>query len=1104
MGKKILSLMLSFVLGMNFAFAQTRTVTGTVTSSEDGQPVIAASVVVKGATSIGVVTDLDGKFVLNGVPASATTLIVSSIGMLTQEVPVAAVVNVVLEPDSETLQEAVVTIAYGAAKKSTLTGAIASVSADQLQSRPVSNVANAIEGSVSGVQVNSTYGAPGSDPSIRIRGIGTINGSSSPLYILDNNPFSGNISDLNPADIESITVLKDAASAALYGNRASNGVILITSKKGSAGKLNMTIDVRQGTYSRGIAEYERVSPQQWMNVAWANMYNQRIAANDDIAKANAYVYENLPNYYVTNIFSINGNNNPSIQELFPTPGVFNTNAVIKEGYKDDLDWYKASIRHGYRQEYNLSASGSNEKSDYYFSVGYLDEDGYVNNSGFQRFTARSVINAKPVDWFKVGLNLFGTHQNYENTNGDSDGSYTNAFMYCRNIAPIYPIHLHDAITGEYILDANGNKQYDGGEYVDANGNVHTTREQYADRHVIWENELNSDKTVRNTLEATAYAEFYLPYNFTLNISGNMSARTSNNYTYNSAVIGDGKGSMGRGKRVDYRYKKYQVREQLNWAQSFGDHSISALAAHEAFYYNYDYAYFYKTNEIFPGSSNMSNFTVNVSMDGYQVNYRTESYLGRVRYNYKDKYNLEASIRRDASSRFHKKSRWGTFWSVGANWMISKEDFMKNFPWVNSLKLRADYGEVGNDAGAGYYGYMALYENEQNANKGAYFVGQLENNDLKWETGASWGVGIEARLFNRWNLNVEYFNKTNRDLLFDVPLPISAGATTTSGSPSASITMNTGSIANRGFEIETDVDVYKTRDWRVNIGGNATFLRNKVTSLPEQVMDENKGFTSGNKRIQVGKDRYAFYLYSFVGVDRLTGNALYKFNDKEYFIKTTDANGNEVIYGNPEGTECTEKYTIINGVPYSNNPSAQALKEFHGSAIPKVYGSFNINVGYKSISLNTVFTYSVGGKLIDGVYNSLMSAGSTARSQHVDILKSWKEAPAGMTEDSADRIDPNGIPVINSDLNNYNNSSSSTMRLCSSDYLTLKNISLSYQLPKSIAKKLDMQSITLSATCENLFVKAHRKGLDPQQSFAGSQTNYLVTPRVFSAALNIKF
>ena len=513
--------MLSLVLSMSFAFAQTRTVTGTVTSAEDGQPVIGASVFVKGAQNIGVVTDLDGKFVLNGVPASANTLIVSSIGMLTQEVPVAAVVNVVLEPDSEVLQDAVITIAYGAAKKSTLTGAISQVSAEKIQNRPTSSVASALEGSVSGVQVNGTYGAPGEDPSIRIRGIGTINGSSSPLYILDGVPFSGNISDLNPTDIESITVLKDAASAALYGNRASNGVILITSKKGSGGKLSMSIDVRQGTYSRGIAEYERVTPQQWMNVAWANMYNKRIAAGDDVNAANEYVYTNLPEYYITNIFSLNGNNNPTTKELFPTPGVFNSNAVIKNGYRDDLDWYKESIRHGYRQEYNVSANGSNEKSDYYFSLGYLNENGYVTNSGFERLTVRSVVNVKPTQWLKAGINVFGSHQNYENTNGDSDGSYTNAFMYCRNIAPIYPIHLHDYMTGEYILDANGDKQFDGGSYVDANGDLHTTRSQYADRHVIWENKLNSDRTVRNTLESTAYVDFYLPYNFTLNVTGNL-------------------------------------------------------------------------------------------------------------------------------------------------------------------------------------------------------------------------------------------------------------------------------------------------------------------------------------------------------------------------------------------------------------------------------------------------------------------------------------------------------------------------------------------------------------------------------------------------------
>ncbi len=1103
MGKKIFSVMLTLVLGMSMAFAQTRTVTGTVTSAEDGQPVIGASVFVKGATNVGVVTDLDGKFVLNGVPTSATTLVVSSIGMITKEVPVAAVVNVFLDADSEVLEEAVVTIAYGAAKKSTLTGAISQVNSESIQTRPASNVATVLEGSVSGVQVNSTYGAPGDDPSIRIRGFGTINGDASPLYVLDGVPFSGNVSDLNPADIESITVLKDAASAALYGNRASNGVILITSKKGSQGKLNMSIDVRQGTYSRGIPEYSRVNAKQWMNVAWANMYNQRIEAGKTPDEANAYVYEHLmSDYVIQNIFSVKGNNNPTMQELFSTPGSLSADATIKDGYKNDMDWYKAAIRHGYRQEYNINANGANDKSDYYFSVGYLNEDGYVNNSGFERLTARAVINVKPVTWFKTGLNLFGSHQNYENTNGSSDGSYTNAFMYCRNIAPIYPIHVHDYLTGEYILDANGKKMYDGGEYIDADGNLHQTRAQYADRHVIWENELNSDRTVRNTLEAIAYAEFYLPYNFTLNITGNLNVRNSNNFTYNTAVIGDGKGSNGRGKRVDYRYKKYQLRQQLNWGQSFGDHTITALVAHESYYFNYDYAYFYKTNEIFPGSPNMSNFTVNVSMDGYQNNYRTESYLGRVRYNYKDKYNVEASFRRDGTSRFHKNSRWGNFWSIGANWMISKEDFMQGLTWINSLKLRADFGQVGNDSGAGYYGYMALYDNEQNANKGAYYIGQLENLDLKWETGQSWGVGIEARLFNRWNLNIEYFDRKNKDLLFDVPLPISAGAITTSGSPSASITRNAGSIANRGLEIETDVDIYRNRDWKVNFGTNATFLRNKVTSLPKE-LNQNNGFTSGNKRIQVGKDRYAFYVYTFEGIDQMTGRSLYKFNDEDYFIKTT-IDGVEKTFGNPEGTECTENYVIINGVPYSTNPSSQAKKEFHGSSIPKVYGGFNFNVSYKNFTANAVFTYALGGKLIDGVYAGMMAAGKSASSQHVDILKSWSGVPAGMTETSANRIDRNGIPVINSDLNSYTHSTSSSQYLVSSNYLTLKNISVSYKLPKTIAKALTMQSITLSATCENLFVKAHRKGLDPQQSFAGSQTNYLVTPRVFSASLNIKF
>ena len=1117
MGKKLLLLMLGLLATLGGAlFAQTRTVTGKVTLAEDGSGAVGAYVVVKG-TTIGASTDINGDFVLSGVPASAKTLEISSIGMVTVEVPVQNVVNVALEPDNELLDEAVVTIAYGAAKRSSLTGAVASVGSEKIANRPTSSVTSALEGTVSGIQVNSTYGSPGDDPSIRIRGIGTINGSASPLYVLDGVPFSGNISDLNPADIESITVLKDAASAALYGNRASNGVILITSKKGQQGRLSFSLDIKQGAYTRGIKEYELTNPQEFMEASWQNLYRSLVTGDNPISPEEAAAYANSK--LVEDRLGINIFNVADDQLFTGTSGKFNPNVTILAPYAEDLDWYKLTIRNGYRQEYNMNASGATDKSDYYFSVGYLNENGYVTNSGFERLTGRASVNIRPVKWFKTGLTLFGSHQNYMNTNGDSSGSYTNAFMYCRQIAPIYPVHTHDINTGEYILDANGNKQYDSGQYVDANGVVQSTRTQYPDRHVIWENELNSDKSVRNTLQGTLYADIYFLKDFTFTVTGDINVRNNENFTYNSAVIGDGKGSEGRGKRVDYRYKRWNFQQQLRWTHQFGNHNVSALLGHENYYYNYDYVYLYKTNEVFPGSSNLSNFTVNTSMDGYQNNERTESFLGRVRYNYMDKYNVEASFRRDGSSHFARPVRWGNFWSIGANWMISKEPFMQNVAWVNSLKLRADFGQVGNDAGSGYYGYLALYEQEQHANKGAYYISNLPNDDLKWETGESWGVGLESRLFNRWNFNVEYFSRVNKDLLFSVPLPLSAGGTTRSGSPTASVLKNIGSIANYGVEIETDIDIVRTRDFHLNFGANATFLRNKVLSLPDEVKTNKGGFISGNKKIMEGHDRYAYYMYTFMGVDQMTGRSVYKFNDEDYFIPKLDEDGNPVLdangdyialFGNlknEEGNANTPvaegNYVVINGTPYALN-TAYALKEWQGSSIPKVFGGFNLNMGWKGLTLNAVFSYSLGAKTYDGVYATLITAGSTVpHNYHKDIMKSWTGVPAGMTETSADRIDPNGIPEINSVNSNYNNDTSSRW-LVSSDYLILKNLSLSYQLPKKWAQAVSMQGIGITAACENLFTLTARQGMNPQQSYDGSQSNYLVTPRVFTLALNLRF
>ncbi len=1109
--KRLFLLLATIVAVTGTVFAQApSTIRGHVTFDEDGSPLPGVSVFIQG-TQVGSVTDLDGNYVITNVPSSAKVLVFSFIGMETQELPVAATVNAVLSSDSEALQEAVVTIAYGAAKRSTLTGAISSVNSEKIANRPVSTVTSALEGTVTGVQVNSTFGNPGSDPSIIIRGNGTINGSSAPLYVIDGVPYGGNLSDLNPADIESMTVLKDAASAALYGNRASNGVILITTKKGSQGRMNVTFSATAGTYNRGIPEYDLADAREFMDIQWLALKNDRQYYYGDSAEAAAdYANANL----ISERLKLNIFDKPAT-ELFKD-GKLVPNANILKGYQDDLDWFDQTINPGARMEYNLSASGATDKSDYYFSVGYLDEQGYLNTSGFDRLSGRASVNVKPTTYMKLGLNLNATHQSYLNTSTSSN-AYVNPFMYCRNIAPIYPVHLHDVNTGEYLLDADGNKQYDPGYYFDADGIQIDTRNQYVDRHVIWENELNKDVSTRNTMNAIATAEFYFLKDFTLTFNGNINLRSDTEQSYDSAVIGDGKGNNGRGSRSEYNYKNYTFQQQLRWTHQFGDHSLNALIGHENYSNHYDYLYGYKTSEVFPNINNLNNFTSITDLYNYANNYRTESYLSRIRYNYQDKYNFEASFRRDGSSRFHKDARWGNFWSVGANWMISKEDFMQSISWVNSLKLRADFGEVGNDSGSGLYGYQALYTSNQNANKGAYYLSQLPNLDLKWETGQSWGVGIESRLFNRLTLNVDYFDRRNKDLLFGVILPISAGPTSTSGT-NPSVTQNIGTMSNRGIEIETNIDIVRNRNWKVNFFANATFLKSKILSLPEQ--NRKEGIIDGTKRYVEGGDRYAYWLYQFAGVDQMTGLSVYELDDERYYVTDNGAADGNIIYGTAEDEEGNahslmdpKNYTVINGVPYVWNAGSYGKKNWSGTATPKVNGSFGLDVSFKGLTLSSLFTYALGAKVYDGIYAAKMGASANPSSVHEDNLKGWTGVPAGMTETSPNRIDPNGVPMIytfstyggSSGPTISNDASTSTRWLTSGNYLVVKNVALTYELPKRWLTPLQIQGLSLTAACENLFTKAARKGLNPQYSFGGvTSTNTFVTARVFTAGINVRF
>lgn len=527
------------------------------------------------------------------------TLIFSSIGYKDLSIDISGqiVINATISPNAVSLDDIVV-VAYGTAKKESLTGAVTAVNSKAIEKRALSNVASVLEGQASGVQVNNSYGEPGKDPDIRIRGFTSVNGSNTPLYIVDGVPFGGNMSDLNAQDIESISVLKDAASAALYGNRAANGVILITTKKGKSDKINLRINVTQGVYNRGIAEYDRLSADDWMETMWLGYRNSLLLDSKKYPtteSANAQASSALIDTYLKyNIYDkANG-------EVFDSNGKLN--AKMRNGYSDDLDWYKDIERLGWRQDYIISADGASEKASYFISAGYLNEKGYVTTSDFQRFTGRANVSITPRKWIKAGLNLAASHQISNNTTGDAGNSanFTNPFMFARNIAPIYPVHLHNMETGEYILDSNGNKQYDGGGKY--------SRPQYLDRHVTWENELNMDKTFRNTMNGQAFVDIKFLKDFTFSIKGDISLRNSENQSYDNAIIGNGQGNQGRAKREINRYKNYNFQQQLNWNRSFNKHNVEVLLGHENYSWNRSYLYGYKTTETFEGGTNLVNFT----------------------------------------------------------------------------------------------------------------------------------------------------------------------------------------------------------------------------------------------------------------------------------------------------------------------------------------------------------------------------------------------------------------------------------------------------------------------------------------------------------------
>ena len=1063
MEKRIKMLFACLFLFVGMAMAQTK-VSGTVLSYEDNEPVVGAAVRVVG-TNTGAVTDVNGKFTIT-CPAGKNTLSISYVGMESIEVSARANMRILLKNDAQNLDEIVV-VAYGTAKKQSITGAVSSIDAKEIDKRIATSVTGALEGAAPGVQVNNTYGEPGAEPTIRIRGIGSINGSNTPLYVVDGVIYSGNISDLNSNDIQSISVLKDAASSALYGNRAAAGVVIITTKAGrSTSNSSISLKVNHGFYGRGLKEYDRLGVKDWMETSWDAMKHYAMTGSLGLGEAEAaqYATEHLATDVIqNNIF------NADPTQLFDANG--NLTASVKPGYTD-LDWEDNVERTGNRQEYNLDGNYTSDKVSVYSSIGYLKENGYIVGSDFERYTGRVNTTFTPNKWITSGLNVNASISK-RHFNDNANGSYyTNPFYVARYMAPVYPYYMHND-DGSILYDEFNQPVYD------------TTSPYLDNRNITYEIRKDKDESRRNVIDATAFATINLPYDFSLTVKGNMSRRTNNRTSYNNPEIGDGATNNGRLSAYNYEYNNYTMQELLNWGHDYGLHHVDVLLGHENFHYESKVNYGMNTNMAVDDLFVMSNFLTNSYFAGYDNEYATESYLSRVRYNFDQKYFFDASWRRDGSSRFHKDNRWGNFFSLGASWNAKKENFLKDVKWIDQSRLRVSYGEVGNDAGVSYYAYQALYYIDKNGGNPALMKQSLAANEIKWETTQTFDIALEGRLFDRLNYSIGYFDKRSKDLLFDVRLPLSAGSYPYNEDDyNMTIYKNIGTISNRGWEIAFDYDIFKGKKFSWNVGIDATFLSNKIIKLPD-----GNNILSGLHNYTEGRSLYDFYTYHFVGVDQMTGNSLYTLDPEK-----------------EEAAAAAGELVEINGVKYTND-TAYGLRDFHDTALPTVYGSFHTNLSWNGLSASFLFTYSLGGKTYDGSYQSLMStnAMSSGSAIHKDALKAWNGVPEGMTETSANRIDPNGIPAMNYDRSSKNNATSDRW-LTNASYLVCKNISLSYSLPKSIlnAWNVGINGITLNAGVENLFTITARKGMNPQYSFFGGSDDTYVTSRVFNFGMTLNF
>ena len=1029
-----------------------RNVEGRVTDAMTGEPIPYASVHIEG-TMLGTSTDGEGIYVIT-VPSDGI-LVFSSIGYKTREIPVEgkSAVNAALVPDTESLEETIV-IAYGTATKSSFTGSASMVDAQTIESRVSTDVTSALAGTTPGVQVISSSGDPASSgTTIRIRGIGSMSASNSPLYIVDGMPFDGSISDINPNDVESMSVLKDAAASAIYGARGANGVVLITTKRASGSTdAKIRFDAKWGSNTRLIPQYDVITdPAEYYETHYRMMYNSRIYAGKSSEEAYAFADAGL----------FDQNNGGLGYQVFTVPAGekfigkdFRLNPKATLGYSDGEyyyipdDWYRETFHSSFRQEYNMAVSGGRDRLTYYGSVGYLNDGGIVDNSDYQRYTARINADWQAKTWLKVSTSISYSHADSQTASYSSSyGSSGNIFYVTNMMGPIYPL---------YVRDAKGNIMYENGMKVYDSNQTNFVRPSFVG-NAVRDNEVNSRQNYTDFISGK-WGVAITPVRG-LSLTANVGL-TNENTRYNALYSRFGSQASTDGLAYVSHNRTFAVNNQYlaEYKTDFhgSAHSLNVLAGYELYRMKEQFLEGQNDRLFDPYIGELGNADGSSSkqLSSYTADYITQGFLARAQYEYGNRYFASASYRRDGSSRFAPGHRWGNFGSVGAAWLMSSEGFMDGAWWVDMLKFKASYGVQGNDNlypssnyARKYYPYADNYTHSFNGQTGEYSteLAYKGNESLTWESSHSFNIGVDFEILSGLlRGSMEYFSRKTVDLLYSKDVPLS------SGNPTGYYPVNVGSIVNNGFEFSFDGIIMNRTDflWTWNL--NMSHYRNSILSLDPSVSE--KGIMGGNYIYKVGGSLYEAYMRKYAGVNQENGKARWY---KKVMDKSGEWTGESVV---------TEVFS-------------EASQYELGSVLPKLYGGFGTAMKFSGVDISAQFSFQLGGRYYDGTYQALMHTSPAAGTAwHRDVLQSWTpENPSHIFP----RLDGD-TSVGQTAVSNY---------LISSNYLSVNNVTIGYTFPEDMFQMAKISGLRVYVSGDNLFVLSARKGVDPRYSMGlGSLTS----------------